>query len=82
MSTEKGLKFVDNSTLSKRLGELNYLSVKRIFELSADRLNRAARRKLKVKKELMANDSTTITVGKIVYHGHFITGNVQALNSM
>ena len=74
VATEKGLKSVDYSTLSKRLGELNYLIVKRIFEVIVSRLNRAARRKLKLKKELMAIDSTTITVGKnrlpwALYHG-------------
>jgi hypothetical protein len=53
VATEKGLKSVDYSTLSKRLGELNYLIVKRIFELIVSRLNRAARRKLKLKKELL-----------------------------
>ena len=74
VATEKGLKSVDYSTLSKRLGELNYLIVKRIFELIVSRLNRAARRKLKLQKELLAIDSTTITVGKnrlpwALYHG-------------
>ena len=74
VATEKGLKSVDYSTLSKRLGELNYLIVKRIFELIVGRLNRAAKRKLKLKKELLAIDSTTITVGKsrlpwALYHG-------------
>ena len=74
VATEKGLTFVDYSTLSKRLSELNYLIVKRIFELIVSRLNRAARRKLKLKKELLAIDSTTITVGKsrlpwALYHG-------------
>lgn len=70
----QGLKSVDYSTFSKRLGELNYLIVKRIFELIVSRLNRAARRSLKLKKELLAIDSTTITVGKnrlpwALYHG-------------
>ena len=74
MATEKGLKFVNYSTLSKRLGELNYLIVKRIFELIVSRLNRAARRLLQLKKALLATDSTTITVGKnrlpwALYHG-------------
>lgn len=74
VATEKGLKPVDYSTLSKRLGDLNYLIVKRIFELIVSRLNRAARRKLNLKKELLAIDSTTITVGKnrlpwALYHG-------------
>ena len=70
----QGLKSVDYSTLSKRLGELNYLIVKRIFEVIVSRLNRSARRSLKIKKELLAIDSTTITVGKnrlpwALYHG-------------
>ena len=74
VAIEKGLKSVDYSTLSKRLGELNYLIVKRIYELIVSRLNRATRRKLKLKKELLAIDSTTITVGKnrlpwALYHG-------------
>ncbi|MGN7479540.1 IS4 family transposase [Solibacillus silvestris] len=64
VATEKELKFVDYSTLSKRLDELNYLIVKRIFELIAGRLNRAAKHKIKIKKELLAIDSTTITVGR------------------
>ena len=71
----QGLKSVDYSTLSKRLSELNYLIVKRIFELIVSRLNRSARRSLKLKKELLAIDSTTITVGKnrlpwALYHGN------------
>ena len=74
VATEKGLKFVDYSTLSKRLCELNYLIIKRIFELIVGRLNRAARRKMKVRKELLALDSTTVTVGEncliwALYHG-------------
>ena len=74
VATEKGLKSVDYSTLSKRLGELNYLIVKRIFEVIVSRLNRSAKRKLHLKKELLAIDSTTITVGKnrlpwALYHG-------------
>lgn len=74
----QSLKSVDYSTLSKRLGELNYLIVKRIFDVIVRRLNRAARRKMNVKKELLAIHSTTITVGKIVYHGRSIMVNVQA----
>ncbi|KOY81440.1 IS4 family transposase [Lysinibacillus macroides] len=74
VATEKGLKSVDYSTLSKRLGELNYLIVKRIFERIIGRLNRSARRSLKLEKELLAIDSTTMTVGKnrlpwALYHG-------------
>ena len=46
----QGLKSVDYSTLSKRLSELNYLIVKRIFELIISRLNPLARLSLKLKK--------------------------------
>ncbi len=74
VATEKGLKSIDYSTLSKRLGELNYLIVKRIFELIVRRLNRSAKRSLRLKRELLSIDSTTITVGKnrlpwALYHG-------------
>lgn len=74
IATDVGLKFVDYSTLSKRLGALNYEIVKRIFEVIVGRLNRAARRQLKIKKELLSIDSTTITVGETrlpwaLYHG-------------
>lgn len=74
VATEKGLKSIDYSTLSKRLGELKYLIVKRIFELIVSRLNRSAKRSLKLKRELLSIDSTTITVGKnrlpwALYHG-------------
>ena len=65
---------MDYSTLSKRLDELDYLIIKPIFELIVGRLNRVARRKMKVEKELLALDSTTVTVGKncltgALYHG-------------
>lgn len=74
VASAQGLKSVDYSTLSKRLGELNYHIVKRIFDVIVGRLNRATRRKLKLKKDLLAIDSTTITVGKTrlpwaLYHG-------------
>ncbi|WP_029501253.1 IS4 family transposase, partial [Kurthia huakuii] len=74
VASAQGLKSVDYSTLSKRLGELNHHIVKRIFDVIVRRLNRATRRKLKLKKDLLAIDSTTITVGKTrlpwaLYHG-------------
>ncbi|WP_341302179.1 IS4 family transposase [Lysinibacillus sp. FSL H8-0500] len=74
VASAQGLKSVDHSTLSKRLDELNYQMVKRIFNIIVGRLNRAARRKLKLKKDLLAIDSTTMTVGKnrlpwALYHG-------------
>lgn len=50
VASAQGLKSVDYSTLSKRLGELNHHIVKRIFDVIVRRLNRATRRKLKLKK--------------------------------
>lgn len=69
-----GLVSVDHSSLSKHMKTLNYAIVKRIFEVIVGKLNRAARRKLNMRKILLSVDSTTITVGKTrlpwaVYHG-------------
>nr|WP_256241000.1 transposase [Bacillus sp. V3B] len=69
-----GLVSVDHSSLSKHLKTLNYGIIKRIFEVVVGKLNRAARRTLKMPKTLLSVDSTTITVGKTrlpwaIYHG-------------
>lgn len=69
-----GLVSVDHSSLSKHLKALDYGIIKRIFEVVVAKLNRAARRTLKMSKTLLSVDSTTITVGKTrlpwaVYHG-------------
>ncbi|SFP79949.1 Transposase DDE domain-containing protein [Halolactibacillus halophilus] len=69
-----GLTAVDHSSLSKHLKGLNYAIVKRVMEVMIGKLNRAARRKLKLPKALLSIDSTTITVGKTrlpwaLYHG-------------
>ena len=69
-----GLVSVNHSSLSKYLKALDYGIIKRIFEVIVRKLNRAARRQLKMPKTLLAVDSTTITVGKTrlpwaVYHG-------------
>jgi len=69
-----GLKDVDYSTLSKRLKALDFQILKCIFSTIVSRLNRSAKRSLSLKKELLAIDSTTITVGKnrlpwALYHG-------------
>ena len=53
---------------------MNYGIIKRIFEVIVGKLNRAARRTLKMPKTLLSIDSTTITVGKTrlpwaIYHG-------------
>lgn len=69
-----GLISIDHSSLSKHMKRLDYAIMKRIFEVVVGKLNRAARRKIKVPKSLLSIDSTTITVGKTrlpwaVYHG-------------
>lgn len=69
-----GLTAVDHSSLSKHLKDLDYAIIKRVMEVMIGKLNRAARRKLKLPKALLSIDSTTITVGKTrlpwaLYHG-------------
>ncbi|WP_156312029.1 hypothetical protein [Lysinibacillus contaminans] len=69
-----GFVSVDYSSLSKRLTALDYQIMKRILAVIIGKCNRSAKRTLSIKKELMAVDSTTITVGKrrlpwALYHG-------------
>lgn len=69
-----GLTKLDHSCLSKKLKELDYRFMKAVFKRLVSRLNRAAKRKLKLKNQLLLIDSTTITVGQsrlpwAVYHG-------------
>jgi len=69
-----GLVSVDHSSLSKRMKAIDFVIIKRVFEVIIGKLNRAARRTLKMPKTLLSIDSTTITVGKTrlpwaVYHG-------------
>jgi hypothetical protein len=69
-----GLISVDHSSLSKHMKALDYAIIKRVCEVLIGKLNRAARRTLKMPKTLLLIDSTTLTVGKTrlpwaVYHG-------------
>ncbi|MFF2287212.1 transposase [Peribacillus butanolivorans] len=69
-----GLISVDHSSLSKHMKALHYVIIKRVLEVIIGKLNRAARRTLKMPKTLLSIDSTTITVGKTrlpwaIYHG-------------
>ena len=75
-----GLVSVDHSSLSKHMKALDYAIIKQICEVIIGKLNRAARRTLKMPKTLLSIDSTTITVGKTRYHGRFIMVNEQVLN--
>lgn len=69
-----GLISVDHSSLSKHMKSFDYAIIKRICTVIIGKLNRAARRTLKMPKTLLSIDSTTITVGKTrlpwaIYHG-------------
>jgi len=69
-----GLIQLNHSSLSKKLKELDYHFMKKVFEHIVHRCNRAARRKMKLANSLLLIDSTTITAGKsrlpwAVYHG-------------
>jgi hypothetical protein len=69
-----GLPNVNYSTLSKKAGHVDYNIMKELFQLVVSKCNRVTRRSLKISKELLLVDSTTITVGKsrlpwALYHG-------------
>ncbi|HHY71915.1 MAG TPA: IS4 family transposase [Bacillus bacterium] len=69
-----GLPKVDHSTISKKAGHVDYKIMKELFHLVVSKCNRMTRRALKISKELLLVDSTTITVGKsrlpwALYHG-------------
>jgi hypothetical protein len=65
---------VDYSTLSKKIGQLDYELMKQTFALIVQKCNRVTRRTLNIPNWLLLIDSTTITVGKMrfpwaFYHG-------------
>nr|WP_232713346.1 hypothetical protein [Bacillus xiapuensis] len=65
---------VNDSTLSKKMGQLNDELMKEVFHLIVGKCNRATRRTLTMPKHLLLVNSTRITVGKtrlpwVVYHG-------------
>jgi hypothetical protein len=69
-----GLPKVNYSTLSKKAGHADSTIMKKLFHLVVSKCNRMTRRALKISKELLLVDSTTITVGKsrlpwALYHG-------------
>lgn len=77
-----GLAKVNFSTLSKKAGRVDYNIMKKLFHLVVSKCNRATRRSLKISKELLLVDSTTITVGKSRLPWPFITESVQESNCM
>ncbi|MFZ3590453.1 hypothetical protein ACOI1C_14650 [Bacillus sp. DJP31] len=61
---QHGLPKINHSTLSKKAGHLDYNIMKKLFHFVVSKCNRVTRRSLKISKELLLVDSTTITVGK------------------
>lgn len=59
-----GLKYVDYSTISKKASDVNYEIAKKLFDILISKCNRPTKRALKLPKDLLAIDSTTITVGE------------------
>ncbi|MCM3288701.1 IS4 family transposase [Paenibacillus sp. MER 180] len=59
-----GLTQVDYSTFSKKAKAVPFAMFKRLFHLVLQKCNRRAKRQLKLPKELLLIDSTTVTVGK------------------
>src|SRR5262249_41077908 len=69
-----GLQPICYSTFSSKAGEVPYELFKRLFHRLISLCNRATRRRLRLPKELLLVDSTTITVGKTrlpwaLFHG-------------
>ena len=59
-----GLTPVNYSTISKKSNSIDYKISKRLFEIVVSKCNRSLRRILKLDKNIIAIDSTTISVGK------------------
>jgi hypothetical protein len=59
-----GLPNVDYSTFSKKAKAVPFELFKKLFHLVLQKCNRHTRRQLKLPKELLLIDSTTVTVGK------------------
>ncbi len=69
-----GLPKVNHSTLSNKAVHMDYKNMKKLFQLIVSKCNRMTRRALKIPKDLLLIDSTTMTVGKLrhpwaLYHG-------------
>lgn len=69
-----GLRTIDYSTFSTKASDVPYELFKQLFHLLLSRCNRATRRRLRIPKDLLLVDSTTITVGKsrlpwALFHG-------------
>lgn len=59
-----GLTPVNYSTISKKSNSIDYRISKRLFEIVVSKCNRSFRRILKLGKDIIAIDSTTISAGK------------------
>lgn len=59
-----GLRKVDHSTISKKAKDVPFELFKRLLQRLIQKCNRPTRRRLRIPKELLLVDSTTITVGR------------------
>ena len=59
-----GLTCVDYSTISKKATNLDYKICKKHFDILISKCNRSLKRILKLPKDLLAIDSTAITIGQ------------------
>jgi len=63
-ATDFNLERVDHSTFSKKASEVPYELFKKLFHLLLEKCNRKTRRSLNFPEDILAIDSTTITVGE------------------
>jgi hypothetical protein len=59
-----GSRCINYSTLSKKLGHLDYELIKQFFALMVGKNNRVTHRTMKIPNQLLLVDSTTITAGE------------------
>lgn len=59
-----GLRKVDHSTISKKAKDVPFKWFKQVLQRLIQKCNRPTRRRLRIPKELLLVDSTTITVGR------------------
>lgn len=63
-ASDFNLETVDHSTFSKKASAVPYELFKKLFHLLLEKCNRKTRRALNIPKDILAIDSTTITVGE------------------
>ncbi|MBU5592957.1 hypothetical protein KQI89_14495 [Clostridium sp. MSJ-4] len=63
-SHKYGLETVDYPTISKKSNNVDYIITKKLLDILVKKCNRDTQGILKLPKDLLAIDSTTITVGE------------------